>query len=89
MEKLKNILCEQKDGINKLNNKEFVEVCSQFYKKLQFVDGQILNRILSHESNKFIILKIYNISKLHGKKILSFRIFKILYVYYLLIFRFD
>lgn len=66
MEKVKNVVSELKDDVNQLNNEEFVNVCSLFYKKLQFVDSQIVNVVLNHESNKITILKLYNLSKLNG-----------------------
>lgn len=66
MKKVKNIVSELKDDVNQSNNEEFVNVCSSFYKKLQFFDGQIVNIVLNHDSNKMSILKLYNLNKLNG-----------------------
>lgn len=66
MEKVKNIVLELKDDVNQLNNEEFVNVCSLFYKRLQFLDDSIVNVVLNHEANKITIIKLYNLSKLNG-----------------------
>lgn len=66
MEKIKNIVLKLNDDINQQNNEEFVTACLMFYKQLQCADIKIVNTILSHEANKVIIYKIYNLSKLNG-----------------------
>lgn len=62
MNKVKNIVSELKDDVNE----KFVNVCSVFYKKLQIVDDEIVNKILNHEANKIIKSKLYNLSKYIG-----------------------
>lgn len=63
MEKVKNIVSELKDDVH---NEKFVNVCSVFYKKLQIVDDEIVNKILNHETNQIIKYKLYNLSKYIG-----------------------
>lgn len=75
MEKVKNILFKHKDNINKLNDKDFVDVCSLFYKNMQLVDDKIINKVLNHEANKCIAIKLYNFCKLNGNKCCLLNIF--------------
>ncbi|XP_029344827.1 serine-protein kinase ATM [Acyrthosiphon pisum] len=65
MEKVNNIVLELKTDVNQLNNEAFVNVCSLFHKQLQFVDGQIVNELMNHETNKVIMSELYNLSKLN------------------------
>lgn len=66
MDKVKNIVSELKDNANQLNNEEFVNVCLIFYQELQLANDQIVNKLLNHEANKVITIKLYNLSKLNG-----------------------
>jgi len=70
IEQVQNIVSELKDDVNQLNNNEFVNICSLFYKNLQVVSDKILNKMLSHEANKVIIYKLYKLSKLNGNYII-------------------
>jgi len=69
MEKVNNIVLELKTDVNQLNNEEFVNVCSLFHKQLQFVDDKIVNELMNHKTNKFIISELYNLSKFNGNNI--------------------
>lgn len=66
MEKIKNIVLKIKDDEGHLNNAEFVNVSSLFYKNLLLANSKIINELLGHEANKVIILKLYNLSKPNG-----------------------
>jgi hypothetical protein len=89
MEKVKNIVLELKDDVNQLNNEEFVNVCSLFYKRLQFLDDQLVNVVLNHEANKITILKLYNLSKLNGNYNIYSIILYILLIFWFCYFRFK
>lgn len=66
MEKVNSVVSKLKEETNQLNNEDFINVCTSFYKTLQLVDDKIVNKILNHEANKFILQKLYNLSKLNG-----------------------
>jgi len=66
MEKVNNIVSELNTYENQHNNEEFVNVCSLFHKKLQFVDDIIVNELMNHNTNKVIMAKLYNLSKYNG-----------------------
>lgn len=68
MEKVNNIVSVLTNDVNQLNNEAFVSVCSLFYKKLKFVDGIIVNELMNHKTNKFLMSKLYNLSKINGNK---------------------
>lgn len=65
MEKVNNIVSELNTHENQ-HNEAFVNVCSLFYKKLQFVDDIIVNKLMNHNTNNVIMAKLYNLSKYNG-----------------------
>ncbi|CAH1736405.1 unnamed protein product, partial [Aphis gossypii] len=67
MEKVNNIVSELNTHENQHNNEAFVNVCSLFHKRLQFVDDIIVNELMNHNTNKVIMAKLYNLSKYNGQ----------------------
>jgi len=68
MDIVNNIVTELNTDVNHHNNEAFVNVCTLFHKKLQFVDNIIINELMNHKTNKVIMTKLYNLSKYNGNK---------------------
>lgn len=89
MEKVKIIVSELVQDVNQLNNGEFINVCSLFFKNLLFVNDNIVKKVLGHEGNKVICKELYILSKSNGKYIcvyfvLTLTVFILYYVLFIL-----
>ncbi|XP_050425429.1 serine-protein kinase ATM isoform X2 [Adelges cooleyi] len=65
LERLNSVFSEQEWNFNDNDNKEFVNMCSLYYERLNSVNNEILNKIKHHNSNKHIMKKLYSLTDIN------------------------